>query len=265
MADAAGAAERGPSARRERVRRRVLSEGFARVEDLARFFEVSVMTMHRDLDALETEGWLTKIRGGATANPSALIDAGVSERTVAMHAEKSAVAAVAARLLRHGQTIFLDDSTTALELAPHLLAHPPLTVVTNFLPAVDVLGDERHVDLHLLGGRYYPRQQACQGLQTVDAIDRFHADLCFMSTTALTNGKCMHRSEQTVMVRHAFMRSAARTVLLVDHAKFGRPAPHILCDVADFDIVITDDGIDAGDLDGLRSRCADVQLASVPR
>lgn len=223
------------------------------------------MTMHRDLDALEAEGWLTKIRGGATANPSALIDAGVAERTAAMHEEKAAIAAVAARLLRHGQTVFLDDSTTALALAPHLLTHPPITVATNFLPAVDVLGDDQHVDLHVLGGQYHPRQQACQGRQTVEAIGRFHADLCFMSTTALTDHKCMHRSEQTVTVRHAFMRNAARTVLLVDHAKFGRPAPHILCDVADFDTVIVDDGIDAGDLDELRARCLDVQLASASR
>lgn len=262
---AAGAVERGPSARRERVRRRVLGEGFARVEDLARACGVSVMTMHRDLDTLEAEGWLTKIRGGATANPSALVDAGVGERAAAMHAEKTAIAAAAAQLLRHGQTVFLDDSTTALELAPHLLAHPPITVATNFLPAVDLLGNDPHVELHVLGGKYYPRQQACQGLQTVDAIGRLHADLCFMSTTALTGGKCMHRSEQTVMVRHAFMRNAARTVLLVDHAKFGRPAPHILCDVADFDAVIVDDGVDADDLDDLRSRCADVQVVPVPR
>jgi DeoR/GlpR family transcriptional regulator of sugar metabolism len=80
-------AERKPAARRERVRREVLSDGFARVEELAARFDVSVMTMHRDLDALESEGWLVKIRGGATANPSALVEAGIRERTTAMRQE----------------------------------------------------------------------------------------------------------------------------------------------------------------------------------
>jgi DeoR/GlpR family transcriptional regulator of sugar metabolism len=190
-----------PAARREEVRQRVLSEGFVRVEDLVRLFEVSLMTIHRDLDVLEADGWLTKIRGGATANPSALLDAGVPERLAALHVEKEAIAAVAARQLSQGQTIFLDDSTTALSLVPYLREHAPITVATNFLPAVVALGGAPAVDVHLLGGEYHPRQDACFGLQTVEAISRLQADLFFMSTTALTHGRCLHRSEATIGVR----------------------------------------------------------------
>ena len=84
-----------------------------------------------------------------------------------------------------------------------------------------------------------------------------------MSTTAVTDGKCLHRSEATVMVRRAFMANAGHRVLLVDHAKFGRPAPHFLCGVEQFDTVIVDEGIDPDDLDALRARCADVQVATV--
>jgi DeoR/GlpR family transcriptional regulator of sugar metabolism len=100
-------------------------------------------------------------------------------------------------------------------------------------------------------------------LGTVQAIERLQADLFFMSTTAVTGGKCLHRSEATVMVREAFMRCSARRVLLVDHAKFGRPAAHVLCDVADFDVVIVDNGIDPDDLADLRQRCDDVRVAIV--
>jgi DeoR/GlpR family transcriptional regulator of sugar metabolism len=253
-------AERGPAARREQLRRRVLAEGYAGVDELARAFEVSVMTVHRDLDALATEGWLTKIRGGATANPSALVDAGVRERSAAMRAEKAAIVAAAARLLTHGQSVFLDDSTTVLGLVPYLLEHPPITIATNFLPVIAEVGDAPGVELHVIGGQYYARQEACLGLQAHDAIARLHADLFFMSTTALTDGKCLHRSEATVLVKRAFMANATRSVLLVDHAKFGRPAPHLLCAVEDFDLVITDDRIDGEDLELLRSH-AEVQVA----
>lgn len=254
-------ADRGPQARREQVRRRVLADGFARVEDLAQQFRVSAMTLHRDLDALEAEGWLVKIRGGATANPSALVEAGIRERTTAMAQEKTAIAEVAARLVAHGQTVFLDDSTTALALTPYLMAHPHLTVATNFMPAVSALGECPTIDLHVLGGEYHPRQEACQGLQTVEAIDRMHADVLFMSTTAVTDGKLLHRSEATVMVRRAFLRNSAHRVLLVDHAKFGRRAPHVLCGVEAFDTVVVDDGVDPADLEDLRARCDDVQIA----
>ena len=254
--------ERGPAARREQIRRWVLADGYASVDDLARQFDISVMTVHRDLDALEAEGWLTKIRGGATANPSALVEAGVRERSAAMRAEKAAIVAMAARLVTHGQSIFLDDSTTALGLVPFLLGHPPITIVTNFLPVVSAVGETAGVELHLVGGQYHARQEACLGLQTADAIGRLHADLFFMSTTALTDGKCLHRSEATVLVRRAFMANASRSVLLVDHAKFGRPAPHLLCGIEEFDIVITDDGIDPEDLEMMRSR-TQVQVAPV--
>lgn len=251
----------GPVRRRDDVRRRVLEAGFARIEDLARDLGVSIMTVHRDLDALEHEGWLTKIRGGATANPSALVDVGVRERSSALAMEKAAMARVAAELLGPGQTVFIDDSTTALSLAPHLQDHSPLVVATNFLPVLHELAEVRGLEIALLGGRYHPRQEACFGLQTVDAIAQLHADVLFMSTTAVSSGACFHRSESTVMVKRAFMAHASRTVLMVDHAKFGRPAPHLLCRVDDFDVVITDDSIDPEDLAELRQHDVEVRVA----
>lgn len=253
--------ERGPSARRELLRKRVVEEGFARLDELARSFDVSLMTIHRDVDALAAEGWLIKSRGGVTANPSALADDRVRERSFAMRTEKAAITQEAASLLTHGQTVFLDDSTTVLGLVPHLTVWTPVTVATNFLPVIAALQEVAGVEIHLLGGHYQPRQEACQGRQTVEAIGQLHADVFFMSTTAILDGMCLHRSEATVMVRQAFMQRSTRRVLLVDHAKFGRSASHLLCGVDAFDIVITDAGVDPKDLADLRARCADVRVA----
>lgn len=249
--------------RRDAVRRRVLTEGFARIDDLARAFEVSAMTMHRDLDALQAEGWLTKIRGGATANSSALLEAGVRARSSAMRAEKAAIAATASRMLAVGQTLFLDDSTTVMAMVPEVVAHAPVTVATNFLPIVSELQDAAGVELHVLGGQYHRLQEACFGLQTADAIARLRADIFFMSTTAVSDGACFHRSEATIAARTAFMASAARSVLLVDHAKFGRHAAHRLCSLDRFDTVITDSSIDPEDLAELRAVAREVVVADV--
>lgn len=239
----------------------VLADGFARIDELAKALGVSLMTVHRDLDTLAGEGWLTKIRGGATANPSALAEAGVRERAAAMRAEKQVIARQAARLLGPGQTVFVDDSTTALALLPHLAAAAPITVVSNFLPVISGLADLPGVEAVVLGGRYHRLQEACFGLQTTEAIRQLHADVLFMSTTAVTGSACYHRSETTVMVKRAFMECAARRVLMVDHAKFGRPAPHLLCPIDTFDVVVTDAGIDAEDLDELRQRGVTVEVA----
>ncbi len=252
----------GLSQRRDLVREEVLTAGYVRVEELAQTYGVSLMTMHRDLDQLQEEGWITKIRGAATANPTALRDAGVTDRSMSMSVEKAAIVREAGGLLGRGQTVFLDDSTTALGLVPLLAAHVPITMATNFVPAMALLNPTDGVEAQLLGGAYDPRLQSCSGLQTVDAIAGLQADLLFMSTTGISEGRCVHRSESTIMVRRALLEHSLRTVLLVDHAKFGRPAAHVLCGVERFDTVIVDDRVATEDLALLRDRCSDVKVAS---
>lgn len=247
--------------RRERIKALVLRDGYARIDDLTRSMGVSMMTVHRDLDALAHQGYLTKIRGGATANPSALLQSRVTERSAAMQAQKAAIAARAAELLTPGQTIFLDDSTTAMTLLPHLTEVLPITVATNFLPIINQLAGVSGIELIVLGGQYSAVAEACFGGRITDVIDHLHADVAFMSTTGVTAGACYHRSEITITSRAAFMRNAARRVLLVDHAKFGRPATYRLCGLTDFDVVITDSGVDAETVDELRTAGVNIDIA----
>lgn len=248
--------------RRGAIRELVLQDGFARIDDLAERYDVSLMTVHRDLDALAAQGWVSKIRGGATANPSALVDSGVRDRARAMAGAKEAIAGRAAELLARGQTVFLDDSTTALALVPHLQRCAPVTVVTNFVAVLAAVGDTPGVEVILVGGTYHPLAQACLGWGTVRAIASLHADLFFLSTTAVHDGSCYHRSELTVEVKRAFLDRASRSVLLVDHAKFGRPAPHLLAPLTDFDLVVTDAGTDPDEVARLADRGVDVRVTS---
>lgn len=251
----------GVERRRSGIRELVLQDGYARIEDLALRYDVSVMTVHRDLDALAAQGWVSKIRGGATANPSALVDSGVRDRERAMAGAKTAIAAQAARLLVRGQTVFLDDSTTALALVPHLVRCAPLTVATNFLPVLAAVGQAPGVDVVVVGGTYQPLAQACLGWHTTQAIANLHADLFFLSTTAVHDGSCYHRSEHTVEVKRAFLARASRSVLLVDHAKFGRPAPHLLAPLDSFDLVVTDSDTDPDEIARLRDLGVEVDVA----
>ncbi len=232
--------------RRERIREQVTTAGFTRIEALAEEHQVSQMTIHRDLDALERQGWLRRIRGGATAVPSDLYHGDVRHRMHAMVSAKAQIAEAAANLVQPGMSMFLDDSTTALQLAPGLPARGPLTVVTNFLAAVNQLAGQPDIDLIALGGTYYAAYDAFLGPQTVESIRPLHADLLFMSTTAVTEGSCYHQSQDTVVVKRALMESAARTVLLIDHSKFAKRGLHRLAALTDFDLVVVDAGADQG-------------------
>ncbi|WP_410813204.1 DeoR/GlpR family DNA-binding transcription regulator [Micromonospora sp. 067-2] len=244
----------GPRERRDIIRRRVVDEGYVRIEELASTHRVSLMTVHRDLDVLQSEGWLRKVRGGATAQPSALYHGDVRHRVEAMADVKRQLAETALTLVEPGQSIMIDESTTGLSLAGLLPTRGPLTVITNFLAVVNRLAGEPGIDLIGLGGAYYPAYDAFLGMRTSEAIRQLRADILFMSTTAITNGICYHQSQETVAVKRALMDSAARRVLLVDHSKFTKQGLHNLAPLTDFDLVVLDPATPEPTLAALRAR-----------
>lgn len=251
--------------RRRRLRDLVTAQGFARTNDLADEFGVSVMTIHRDLDALQAQGWLRKVRGGASCLPSTQFHGSVSERMTAMAQTKHRLARAAAELLAPGQIVMLDDSTTCLSLARQMADHTPLTVITNSLPAVTALSKEPGVSLIALGGTYFPAYDAFMGLHTAQSVESFRADVLFMSTTAVTGGRCYHMSPETVQVKRAMMASAARRVLLIDHTKFANQGLYALAPLTDFDLVLVDDAAPAAEVRRLRDIGVDVRTVDTAR
>ncbi|MFF9864817.1 DeoR/GlpR family DNA-binding transcription regulator [Streptomyces sp. NPDC013953] len=245
--------------RRRRLRDLVTAKGFVRTADLAEEFGVSVMTVHRDLDALQSQGWLRKVRGGASCLPSTQFHGSVSERMTTMARAKHRLARAAAELLAPGQIVMLDDSTTCLSLAQQMADRTPLTVITNSLPAISALAREPGVSLIALGGTYFPAYDAFMGLHTAQTVESFRADVLFMSTTAVTGGRCYHMSPETVQVKRAMMASAGRRVLLVDHTKFANQGLYALAPLADFDLVLVDEAAPAGEVRRLRDIGVDVR------
>ncbi len=247
--------------RLRRIREVVTAQGSVRIQDLAEAYQVSAMTIRRDLDVLEERGWLRKVRGGAKAEASAILHGDVRKRMQTMSAAKQQVAEEAFSLVSAGDTVMFDESTSGFFLAQRLPAVERLTVVTNFMPPLQVLAGKPGIDLVGLGGPYVPDYDAFLGVGTAEAARNMSADLLFCSTSAVTRGGCYHRSQATILVKRAMMSAAERCILLLDHGKLGKRAPHLLAPLADFDLVIIDDGADEADLALLRDHGASVVVA----
>lgn len=245
MTESEGAKDEGTkqAGRRSRIRRAVLDGGFARIEQLATEHGVSTMTIHRDLDVLEQQGWVRKVRGGAASTPSALLEGSVRMRMADAADEKARLAEHALELVAPGNVVAIDDSTTALAIAGGLPDLGPFTVITNFLSVVNRLSGEPGIQLIGLGGDYHPSYDAFLGPQTADMASVMRSDVLFMSTTAVVDGHCLHRSQETIQVKRALMRTAAHRVLLIDHTKFERRALHELAPLTEFDVVLSDPGL----------------------
>ncbi|WP_327007450.1 DeoR/GlpR family DNA-binding transcription regulator [Dactylosporangium sp. NBC_01737] len=229
-----------PAQRQAEIVEHVLQHGSVSANELAEQFQVSLMTIHRDLDELERQGIVRKFRGGVSAQPSSVFESNVSYRLRAAKAEKLAIAQRARELIEPGMAIMLDDSTTTLALARLLEDAAPLTVMTNFLETIKLLSTMRGIRLLALGGEYYLTHDSFLGVPCIDAIDALRVDLLFASTSAVSANYAYHQEQEIVLVKRAMIRAAQKTVLMVDHTKLGRVALHRLAPLSDIDLVITD-------------------------
>lgn len=248
-------------ARRRLMAEAVMAEGTMRIEDLTERFGISLMTAHRDLDELVERGLLRKTRGVVSAAPTSLIEASDVYRSTRQAAEKRAIAEAAAGFLEPGQAVFFDDSTTVLQMVPHLAALVPLTAITNSITLMNALKGTRDLTLLGLGGQFYNWCNAFMGPATTTEIRRLRADRLFMSMSAITDGVTFHQSPEMVETKRAMFDSAAMRILLADHTKFERRALHGMCALDDFDAIIVDDGTPPRQVEAMKSRGVNVVVA----
>jgi DeoR/GlpR family transcriptional regulator of sugar metabolism len=251
-------------ARQRAITEAVMAAGTIRIEQLADRFDISVMTVHRDLDELEARGLLRKSRGIATATSSLLVESSDVYRAARQRREKEALAAAAMEHLEPGQAVLLDDSTTVQHMARHLSAKAPITVITNALPLLNELRVARGVTLLGLGGTYYNWCSAFMGSMTTRMIASLRADVLVMSTAAITDDVVFHQALETVDVKRAMLEAAGKRILLADHTKFERRALHALVPLTEFDVVVVDEATPEPTVDRLRRTGVEVVVAGQP-
>ncbi|WP_425349575.1 DeoR/GlpR family DNA-binding transcription regulator [Rhizobium multihospitium] len=239
----------------------VMAEGSMRIEDLTERFGISLMTAHRDVDELVSRGLFRKTRGIVSAAATSLIESSDVYRANRQASEKKMIATAAMQFIELGQAIFLDDSTTVLQMATLLPAKVPLTAITNSLTLMNALKDMHDVTLLALGGQYYNWCNAFMGRMTINEINRLRADVTFISMSAIIDDVVFHQSPEIVDIKRAMFESAAKRILLMDHTKFERRALHSFAHLSEFDVVIVDEKTPAAHLERMRNKNINVVVA----
>ena len=251
-----------PEDRRQAIMDILMETGSASVEDLAGRFVVSKMTVHRDLDDLEQAGLLRKVHGGASIQSSPQFESDFRYREKIAAEEKRRLAQHAATLIEPGQIIIIDDGSTAGGIADNLRDIRPLTVITNNLGVINKLAAVAGIDVISLGGQYSKKFNGFFGITTEEALDSLRADMAFLSSSAIHGASAFHQDQEVVQTKRQMMKSAARTVLLVDHGKFGKSALHFLTGLDAFDMVLTGAEIEPSVEQGLKEAGIKLQKIS---
>jgi DeoR/GlpR family transcriptional regulator of sugar metabolism len=232
----------------------VINEGSVRIEDLADKFEVSVVTIHRDLDMLDARGIVRKSRGLVTAVATSLFEANPEYRKRQNVQHKRELAAEAFKLVEPGQAVLMDDSTTGVHLAELLPQRQPLSVITNFQQVIDTLAPHPGIALISLGGQHYQWSNAFMGSITVNTLNSLRADTLFMSTPSIVDDVCFHQHHDASLIKRAMFKAAARRYLLVDESKFSQRALHANIALTDFDAVILNHGVSSEHTDRFKEK-----------
>lgn len=249
--------------RQSLIRDRVHSEGSVTVDQLVSLLGVSRMTVHRDLDVLEADAVLRKVRGGATALRSSLFESDFPFRLTSSVAAKDAIGRAAATFVDGGQAVICDESTTTMAALRAIEASESITVITNCFPMMQYVNESTKHRLIGLGGDYVRRYQAFLGIVCEQAITNVYADVLLASCSAVRGSSTYHQDQQIVAVKRAMIKSAPTRLLLLDSSKVGVGALYHLGEIGDFTHLITDDRTPETLLDQARESGLEVVVAPV--
>lgn len=203
------------------------------------FPDVSLMTIHRDLDALEASGAIVKVRGGARAVRHSG-DPGFEVRLRENNEGKAAMAQKALTLIQPGCTVFLDASTTNLMLA-RAMPDINLNIFTTGPNIAIELCKLQNPSITLCCGNLNRKTMSLSGQNTLDMLERINIDLAFVGVSGcnaeagLTCG-----TEGDMAVKALVLRKARTKVIMCDKGKFSRLMPYTFARFSDVDYLVSD-------------------------
>jgi DeoR/GlpR family transcriptional regulator of sugar metabolism len=233
------------------------------IGELARQFDVSEMTIRRDLDHLAEIGLVRRTHGGAIPAERMVFEFDFASRRQANRAAKRAIAAEAARLIKPGLRLILDTGTTTLELAHLLRDFEDLTVITPSLAVASELQFAQGVQTVLLGGVIRRGRADLAGLVTEAALEMFAADIAFQGADGIGPDGALYTADMSIAkVDQKIRTRAQRTYILADSSKIGTTALTRHGFVQQVDALITDSGIKNEDRRRLEKLGAEIIIVS---
>ena len=226
--------------RQNRIKNYIEDRNVVSIKELQNLFpDVSLMTIHRDLDALEAEGSVVKFRGGARS----VRYAGDPEFNVRMRENntgKQVIARKAMELIQPHTAAFLDASTTNLELAK-MLPDINLNIFTTGPNIALELCRLNNPVVTLCCGTLNRKNLAVSGKNTLEMLEKINIDMAFIGVSGCSvDAGFTCGTESDMLVKNLVIRKARRSVLMCTRDKLSCLMPYTFATFKDIDYLISD-------------------------
>ncbi len=230
--------------RLEAMRQELLKADEVAIDDLAGRFDVSGMTVRRDLELLEARGDVIRTHGGAALARRLTFEFSFRQKQNRNRGAKSRIAEQAAGYIADGQIVILDTGTTTLEIARRIVGRRDVTVITASLAIVSALQFAAGVRVVLLGGFLRGGSPDLHGPLAEQNVEMFRADIAFMGADAVDlDGNTYADDLQVVNLDRKMAASATQVIVVADSSKFGRTGMCRILGPGDYGLIVSDAGI----------------------
>lgn len=222
------------------IEKYVIQAGSVTVKELSDRFSVSLETIRRDLQELESNGSIKRVHGGAISLDNADAGLAFNKRKHERSIEKKLIAYKALTLIKPGDMIMLDASSTCWYLA-EALPDISLTVITNSFRNVLSLAVKKNIKTIAIGGEYSEKYAAFVGSIASGNISQYRVDTLFFSCSAYsTTSGIWENNEINASTKKVMLVSAKQKVLLADSHKENRSGIVRICQFNELDIILTE-------------------------
>jgi DeoR family transcriptional regulator, aga operon transcriptional repressor len=253
------AAHSKQEARYQAILHAVHTNGSVAVEYLSEQLGVTVVTIRRDLDAMERKGLLHRTHGGAVPLQPLFYESFRRERSFMMQVERMAdekrrIGYAAAALIKPDETICVTPGTTAAAVVRALPLNYNLTVVTSTANAVMELSKRKDIKVFVTGGTLHGEWFSLVGPHAVRSLENVSIHKFFLGADGLdaTAGATSFDQDEAELLRAMAAQSRTR-IAVVDRTKLGAVGNWRICKTEEIGTIVTDDGADEASLEPFRT------------
>lgn len=189
------------------------------LEDLQDHLDISASTLRRDLRELEGKGQVNLLHGGGVQLNSSSTEMNITAKLMLNKDAKQKIALAAAETIQDGDVIFLDPSSTTLEMIPFLI-NKPITVITNGICHINQLVSN-HIPSIMVGGNIKQATNSCIGPMAESAMRNYHFTKCFLGSNGFSkNAGITNHDINECLIKQLAIANSAQPYFLLDSSKF---------------------------------------------